>query len=117
MQARQHRSALDLDGLDDEDEHERDDQQREDEVAQQQPRLGPEVLARLVAEAPHLDVAVVVTAMSPNGGSSRRLRPNMSISTDSMRPPLPRMRLATPDPIFEVSRARASFVNATISCQ
>jgi hypothetical protein len=60
VQPRQHRSALDLDGLRDEDEHERHDHQREDEVAEQKAGLAPEVRARLLAQAAHLYVAVVV---------------------------------------------------------
>src|SRR5687768_12713475 len=68
VEPRQHRGALDLDRLRDEDEHERHDHQRKDEVAEQQSRLAPEVRARLVAQTPHLYVAVVVDVYVAEGG-------------------------------------------------
>ncbi len=60
VQARQHRSALDLDGLHDEDDEQGRDEQGEDQIAQEQTRLRPEVFARLVVEPLDFDVAVVV---------------------------------------------------------
>jgi hypothetical protein len=59
VQPREHRSALDFDGLDDEDHCQRGKHQSEDEIAQQQSRFSPKVAARDPLRPLHLNILIV----------------------------------------------------------
>src|ERR1041384_2150208 len=62
VQARQDRSAFDLDGVADEDEEQDHKEHGEDQIADEQSRLAPKMAARFHLKALHLDVAVVKRA-------------------------------------------------------
>ena len=89
VQARQHRSAFDLDGLDDEDDEERRDRAgRRRGRATSRRASRPEVAARHVVESLHLYVVVVLRGRRRRSAAPAFFFPNIVLSLEAPGAPL-----------------------------